>query len=83
MRASMRSCADARVAGMSLGRVGLRQDGLGDFLDLARDEQGRAADHADLRLAIFIVAEPGDIFGDDKIIAAARLERNELHWGVS
>ena len=33
----------------------------------------RAADHADLGLAIFIVPEPGDIFGDDQIIAATRV----------
>ncbi len=75
MRASTGPCPDRRaVAGVSLGRVGLREDRRCDFLDLAGHQQRRAANHADLGLAIFIVAEPGDIFGDDQIIAAARVE---------
>jgi len=40
-------------------------------------------DDADLGLAVFVTAQPGDIFRDDQIIAAARLQRNELHAFIS
>ena len=58
-------------------RIRLRQNRRRDVLDVACDQQRSPADHSDLRLAIFIIAEPGDIFGDNQIVAAARLEFDE------
>lgn len=71
------------LTGLSLHRIRLRQNRRRNILHLTRDEQRRAADHADLRLAIFIGTEPRDILRDDQIIAAARFEGNELHYAVS
>lgn len=67
----------------SLPRIRLRQNRRRNILHLTRDEQRGAADHANLRLAIFIGTEPRDILRDDQIIAAARIEGNEFHYAVS
>ena len=55
MPAIRRSCRDGRsVTGSAPGRVGLREDRGRNIFDGPRHEQRRAADHADLRLAIFM-----------------------------
>ncbi|HMG48558.1 MAG TPA: DOPA 4,5-dioxygenase family protein [Allosphingosinicella sp.] len=51
-----------------------RQDRGGRLLDAAGDEQRIAADDADLGLAVFMRAQPGDIRHDHQIVAAVRLQ---------
>jgi hypothetical protein len=49
------------------------------FLDRPHHKQRVSADHADARLPVLGGAQPRDIAGHDKVIAAARVELDELH----
>ena len=56
------------------------QDGGGGLLDRAGDEDRGAADDADLGLAVFVRAQPGDVAGDDQLVAAARYSSIRISW---
>ena len=60
-----------------------RQDCSGGFLDSSGDLDCLATDDANFGLTVLVGSQPRDVLSNHKIIAAAGLERNELHEPIS